>query len=184
MALPGVPGDGTDFVPQTGQLMEAMEGDDKLVVRFYEYMTPEGAEDHIEITIPGDLTSKPDRVVTDMDKVRFAKAWNAYRGNDDQFAGQTRIDTMAWIDIAMQWNLKRVNIYTVEGLAGLPDSAINAVQIAGLANLRTRAQEFLTEKKDTAQTDKLKAELDTLRAEFAAMKAKPKRKARCDCMTF
>ena len=177
MALPGVPGDGTDFVPRTGQLMEAMEGDDKLVVRFYEYMTPEGAEDHIEITIPGDLTSKPDRVVTDMDKVRFAKAWNAYRGNDDQFAGQTRIDTMAWIDIAMQWNLKRVNIYTVEGLAGLPDSAINAVQIAGLSNLRTRAQEFLSEKKDTAQNDKLRSELETLRAEFAAMRSKPKRKA-------
>ena len=145
--------------------VEDQKGDESLSIRFYK--SARDGLDHVEITVPGDHTFAPDFVVDERYKQRFSQQWEAYKNELDQFAGQTRLETCAWMDPGLLRDLKRNNIHTAEHLAGLSDTVIGKSIAPGLRQLRDKAVEHLAEKEKTSGYDELKAELAALRAQVA-----------------
>ena len=86
----------------------------------------------------------------------FANSGAMYKGELDQFHGQTRIETVAWIDPGMIRDLKRADIHTVELMASMGDGAIEGTGMIGLFDLRKRAQQHLAETAKSPEYSELK----------------------------
>ena len=132
------------------------EGDKGLHVTFYQH--PVDGEDHVKIVYPGDDKSVGDFLATDPYKMRFKNQWRVYKGELEEFAGQVRIETVAWIDPGMIQDMKRADIHTVEQLANMSDSSIDSTNMIGLMSFRERAKEHLAEREKSSQYDKLAAQ--------------------------
>ena len=132
------------------------DGDKGLHVEFYEH--PVDGLDHVRITFPGDDKSRPDFLATDHYKMRFKRQWKVYKGELEEFAGQTRIETVSWIDPGLLHDMRRADIHTVEQLAGLSDSSIDSTNMLGLMAFREKAKEHLTTAEKSSQYDKLAAQ--------------------------
>ena len=122
------------------------------------YKHPVDGQDHVRITIPGDNKTQPDYLATDHYKMRFRRQWAIYKGQLEEFSGQTRIETVAWIDPGMVMDMKRASIHTVEYLAEMSDSSIESTNMIGLMAFREKAKEHLAEKAKSSQFDTLQAQ--------------------------
>ena len=153
------------------------DGDKALHVEFYKH--PVDGQDHIRITIPGDDKTRPDYLATDHYKLRFKSQWRIYKGELEEFAGQERIETVAWIDPGLVHEMKRASIHTVEQLANMSDSSIDSTNMLGLMAFRERAKEHLAEKEKSSQYDELQAQNEELvqRIQNLERKAPHKRNA-------
>ena len=166
--LPAPPSlDGTE--PKNGQWIVDRAGDDALHVEFYQH--PVDGADHVRIVIPGDERNQPDYLVTAYYQMRFARQWAIYKGQLDEFDGQTRVETVAGIDPGNVREMKRWNIHTVEQLAAMSDSSIDAANMLGLMKFRARAQQHLAEQSKSTEYDELKQENAGLATQLQAMQA-------------
>ena len=129
------------------------DGDKGLHVTFYKH--PVDGQDHVKIEIPGDDKTELDEFADDRYKMRFPRQWAIYKGQLEEFAGQIRIETVAWVDPGMIQDMKRANIHTVEYLAEMSDSSIGSTNMIGLMAFRQKAQEHLAEKAKSSQFDSL-----------------------------
>ena len=132
------------------------EGDKGAHAVFYQH--PVDGLDHIRIEFPGDTKSIPDFLATDHYKRRFPRQWRVYKGELEEFAGQTRIEAVSWIDPGMIQDMKRASIHTVEYLAGMSDASIDSTNMIGLMAFRAKAKEHLAEKAKSSQFDSLQAQ--------------------------
>ena len=164
--LPAPPSLG-DKIPSNGQWIVDREGDDALHVEFYQH--PVDGEDHVRIVIPGDDRNQPDYLATAHYQMRFARQWAIYKGQLDEFDGQTRIETVAWIDPGNAREMKRWNIHTVEQLANMSDSSIDAANMLGLMKFRARSQQHLAEQSKSSAYDELKQENAGLSTQLQSM---------------
>lgn len=156
--------------PVNGEWIVDPRGDAALAVRFY--LNPVDNEEHIEIRTPGDERNIVDEVVDERYKRRFQRRWEAYKKGLSETDGQTRLETVNWIDAGNMTAMRRVGIATVEQLAGMSDAAINEADIVGLFSFREKAQQFVKDAEAMSEVDKLRAELEELKAQVAA---KPRR---------
>ena len=169
MGLPAVPSlEGLGEI-NNGQYIEDVRGDEALYVEFYH--NPVTDKDHIKIKIPGDERTVIDTIADERYKHRFARKWENYKGGGGQFDGQTRIETVAWIDPANVSIFKHNNIHTIEMLAGISDGAIGQTNMVGLMALRERAKKHLAETKKASAYDELKTENDNLRQRMESLEA-------------
>ena len=129
------------------------EGDRALHVTFYEH--PVDGQDHVKIEYPGDDKTVGDFLATDHYQRRFRRQWREYKGELQEFSGQARIETVAWIDPGMMQEMKRANIHTIEQLSEMSDSSIDSTNMLGLMRFREKAKEHLAEKAKSSQYDKL-----------------------------
>ena len=132
------------------------DGDKGLHVEFYKH--PVDGEDHVRIIIPGDTTTQPDYLATEHYKMRFKRQWAIYKGQLEEFSGQERIETVAWIDPGLVNDMKRADIHTIEQLANMSDASIDSTNMIGLMSFRERAKEHLAEKAKSSQYDTLQAQ--------------------------
>ena len=132
------------------------DGDKGLHVEFYKH--PVDGEDHVRIIIPGDTTTQPDYLATEHYKMRFKRQWAIYKGQLEEFSGQERIETVAWIDPGLVNDMRRADIHTIEQLANMSDASIDSTNMIGLMSFRERAKEHLAEKAKSSQYDKLAAQ--------------------------
>ena len=163
-------------IPENGQWMEPDKADDALNVRFYKNAVTD--EDHIEIQNPGDERTVHDTTVTDWYKMRFRRQWENYKSSLDNFAGQTRLETVNWIDPGMCKDMVRFGIHTVEQLSQMPDSAISQTNMIGLMAFREKALKHLESQHKSSEYDELKATNADLMERLEALEAKddePKR---------
>lgn len=121
------------------------------------YRNPVDGQDHIKFLIPGDKTFQPDYLVDDRHKERFAEQWDAYEARKDQFAGQTRLEDVAWLDEAMRNHFKAFNIFTVEMLAAVSDGNLTKLGPEGRI-MRDKAQVEVQEKSKATAFDAAQAE--------------------------
>ena len=132
------------------------EGDKALHVTFYKH--PVDGQDHVKIEIPGDPKTIPDYLATEHYQRRFQRQWRVYKGELEEFAGQIRIETVAWIDPGMIQDMKRANIHTVEQLANMSDSSIDSTNMIGLMAFRKKAADHLADRAKSSQFDTLQAQ--------------------------
>ena len=91
-------------------------------------------------------------------RLRFPRQWKIYDGQLEEFAGQTRIETVAWIDPGTVGEMKYNRIHTVEQLANMSDSSMDQANMLFLRKFRERAKKHLEETAASSGYDELKAQ--------------------------
>jgi len=140
-------------------------GDEQLLVRFYlhpKQNAPKSKEmgrpifedrEYIEIIQPGNKDNIIRRPASELDKSRFPehyRKWQARQTDEEQIEG-TLLDHWPAVTRSQVAELKYLNIFTVEQLAGLSDS--NAQGMMGVNLLKKRAAEYLDAAKNQANAD-------------------------------
>lgn len=147
------------------------------------YRNPVDGKDHIKFLIPGDKTFQPDYLVDDRYKERFPHQWEAYEAQRDQFAGQKRLEEIAWMDDATRNHFKAHNVYTVEMLAAVSDGNLAKLGPEGRI-MRDKAREEVDQRSKAAAYEASEAEKAELRDQLADMQkqidalSQPKRRGR------
>ena len=154
--------------PRNGELVGDKD-DSKLFVQFY--LNPTDDLDHVKIMIPGDKHHQPDFIADDRHKRRFPIAWRIYKGELAQFHGQTRLETVAWIDAGNVREFKNLEIHTVEQLAGMSDGTLSTAGMMGLRRFREKAIKYLAETEKTSAYDEVKSENADLKERLGKLEA-------------
>jgi hypothetical protein len=142
----------------------------------------------ITIIIPGDNNSEVVREVTKNDRERFAREYEAWKKNEAVASSGTPLEELTWLSPSKVRELKAVNVYTLEDLAGLSDTIIQKLGTGGRsfvdkakAHLRAAeggavASELQQQLRDAkADNERLKEQMTELNARFEELaKAKPK----------
>lgn len=127
--------------------------------------------EYVEIRIPGDNRQVVDRPVRDSDKAQYRDAYMRFQaGEKEQVVGTALED---WPPIAKHVveDLRALRIRTVEQLAAVSDGQLHALGMGGRA-LRDQAKAYLELAAGGAPISRLTAELEDLRKELAAEKAR------------
>lgn len=152
------------------EVYNSTPGDDaRLSVRFYR--DPVHDRDRCEIMPRGDIRLVVDQVVTEEHRIRFAQLWQAYSEGRDAAHDGTPIGEVTWLDAASIAMLNARRVYTVEQLAGLNESAIEAGDIMGLGVFRDRARTHLQRTARAMGVNQLVDENAELRARIEALEA-------------
>lgn len=124
--------------------------------------------DYITIMVPGDKDSVIERPATDMDKARFRAQYRAFkdRQNQETVSG-TPLRQVSFITASQAKEFEYFNIYTVEQLAGMPDS--NAQRIMGAQRLKQLAADFLRAAESAAPLTAMREEMSQKDAQIAAL---------------
>lgn len=140
-------------------------GDDKLYVVFYMKAVQSGFKTekegrpifddvpHIKIYAPGDKTTVIDVPVEPQHKQRFATRWEKFEKGLAQSPEGTPVEQWPLITTAQAHEFKAMNLFTVEQIAGMPDTA--AQRFMGGHELRRKATAFLAQAKDSAEAQRL-----------------------------
>lgn len=116
-------------------------------------------QEMIEIMVPGDKHSIVSRRVRDLDKVRFARQYEAFRaGKTDQQAG-TPLSMLPFISAAKTEEYRFFHITTAEQLAGTADGSSAANSIMGFQGDKQKANAYLQMAAGNAPILKMQEEL-------------------------
>ena len=150
------------------------EGDNALHVEFF--TSPVDELEYVRIYIPGDAKLQPVYPADDeydyglTYKMRFHAQYEAFKSGREQHAGQKFLDQVAWITTALKQQLNMLGIFTLEGLANVPDGNLEKLPMGG-RNMRKKAQDELAQEaraKDAEKSEqtiaKLQAQIDSLKA--------------------
>lgn len=129
--------------------------------------------DYVQILIPGDPRSVPDRPVKDEDKLRWPEAWARYQ---ERKAGKevpdgiigTPVSEWPFVTATRVAELKAIGIHTVEQVANMPDARLGHLGPDG-AKLKERAAQYLSTASEVER--ELRTQLEEKDAELADLKA-------------
>lgn len=159
---------------------QEFQGDDKLPVRFYmgavkdeEASTEAGRPIFRDVECIQIFNSKDnviDRPVRDTDKNRWPRSYHAWKnsGDGEPGASGTRLEHWPQVTRAQAEELRYFKVFTVEGLAALPDSTVQ--KIPGALVLKQKAMLYVEAAKADAPFLKMKSELDKRDGEIANLK--------------
>lgn len=148
-----------------------LEGDAGLAVEFY--VNPIDGMEHVKINVPGEKHMEYDYLAHDGKppyKERFAMQYAAFKNMDSQLAGQTMLRDVPWIDEAIRLRLTENRVFTLEQLAAVSDTGIQAIG-PGTRKMRDRAAEEVANRKAGAEGSALRAEMEEMRKELAELRA-------------
>ena len=94
---------------------------------------------------------------------RFKPIYEAWKANDADFVAGTPLVEAPFLTNAEREEMKAQKIFTIEQLAGLPDSALSRLG-PGWRDRREKAEAYLKTADSTAEIAALKAEIERLKA--------------------
>jgi len=128
---------------------------------------------YLKKLVPGDSTLVVDRPMRETDMEEYPIEWARFEQKKEQKSDGTPIEAWAAISDTQKAEFRALNIFTIDQLAKLPDSAGN--KIMGFNELRAKANAFIGAAQDSQLMDKIRAETDEkLKAqevEMAALRA-------------
>ena len=124
--------------------------------------------EYVEITIAGDRNSKIQRKVTDIDKKRFATAYNRFKEGLEPATSGTAVEQWPMISRGQAEEMKHMGIHTVEALAELSDTAIQQMGM-GYRALVEKAKAFLAVANETADVTHLATENHELKSKVGVL---------------
>lgn len=173
--------------------MTSHGSDKNLMVRFFkepiymEFKSDEAGRaiyedrDYVHIFAPGGKTDyispvqMQDRMDVPSHPNRFPRQWAQYQSQQEQTASGTPLEMCAFIAKHRVLELKSQRIFTAEQYAQLPDSTLQGLGI-GARREKELCKAFISEdekiqalSKATAERDALKAEMDMMRQQIAAL---------------
>ena len=131
---------------------------------------------HIWIRFPGDKTREVKRPVdlrgrkgARPDPERFPRQWARFQNQEKTVHEGTPLEEWGPINRSLALTYKGINIFTVEDLSHVPDSALGSLGIGGRI-LRDKAIAWLQATKDSAVVMQLKAENEAQKDDIAMLK--------------
>lgn len=135
----------------------------------------------VEVWFSGDRTNRPRFEVTDEHRERWPKEYEAFKSGVKISDSGTPLEHWPQMTVGKVMELKALGVPTVEALAGMPDG--NLTNLGPKAReLREQARTYLQNAAGNADTSKMAAEIETLKAKIERMgaagftEAKPKKK--------
>lgn len=133
--------------------------------------------DMVIVEIPGESKLRPNRVVTDEDKARWPKSWEAYKKGLAQPVNGTPTEQWAALTPGQVETFRAAGIRTVEDIARLPDSACQVLGPNGF-KLREAANRFIApppeaQKQMQEQLANQQRIIDELQAKLAQLSSTP-----------
>lgn len=125
----------------------------------------------IEIRIGGDNKNIIDRKVTEKDKKRWPKHYEAYKAGKEGLVEGTPLKEWGSLPSTRALELNAVNVFTVEQLAEIPDSGLSYLGMDG-RDLRTRAQAFIKLQNEAGFSEKMALENQRLSDDVEFLKQK------------
>jgi len=122
----------------------------------------------IEILIPANPKTKPVYRVRDEHREKYADAYAKCKAKQEQRPDGTPLEQWPYLSRLRVMELKAINIYTVEQLAGLSDQQLQKVGSDGL-EIQKRARQFL--QPEGATLKEVRAENLALKDRLAAAEA-------------
>lgn len=119
----------------------------------------------IEVFQPGEKESVK-QLVNDFHKMRFAKQYENFKAGKEQVGSGTPLDLLFPSEPGMILTLKSFNIFTIQQLAALNDTAISGLPMGG-RQLVERAKTYL----HTAQTGADLQRMETMQKQIADLQA-------------
>lgn len=97
-------------------------------------------------------------LATEAYKQRFSKQWERFQRQQEQVQDGTPLDEVPFLTVGQIAELKGVNVFTLEQLAGMSDSL--AQKFMGSHQMRKRAKDYLEAAAQAAPLTHLQAELE------------------------
>ena len=174
-------------ITKRGNQLHVSHGDDSgLFVRFYDeslempFLSEQAGHPvyqdvpYIQIMFPGDRTKEVKRPVkmkgdesSPSDAQRFSREWEAYKAQSEAVTVGMPVTEWAPLTKSQAMALKTMNIHTVEQLAEVPDHLLSWM---GAREMSQKARAWLKQAGDNATALKLQAENDALRADIETLK--------------
>lgn len=147
-----------DLYTDPGSAAAATQNVGSIVPRFFmDYKRgPNGdiiGHEYVEMLMPGDNKNAPVRKVTDTIRAEFPNQYAAFKRGEELSPEGTPIEMWPAVNPSLARMLKTMNIYTVEQMAEVPDTAIGGIM--GGRSLRDRARVYLEASRNTAVSDAL-----------------------------
>lgn len=118
-------------------------------------------QEYVEIRAAGNQNNIVRRPVSDMDRQRFAAAYELFKaGHDEQIIG-TRLTEVPWLTRAQCEELAYMKIFTLEHLANVGDNL--CIGVPGMLDLKRRAQAALEKAEAAAPFTAMQKENEDLR---------------------
>ena len=169
----------TQFAMDSQHELNRYKGDENLLVQFFNQPIPNDVKsategrpifddtEMIRIMIPGDKDNIVTRPVHDMDRKRFARAYQHWKSTGEEATDGTPLEQWPVVTRAQVEELKFFNVRTVEQLANVSDE--HASKFMGINMLKNRARDFLDAASGTAIGTELRAQLEHKDAQIASM---------------
>lgn len=145
-------------------------GDEGLIVEFFK--DPVDEKDYVKVSVPGERSSEYVFLATEGRPPyteRFAAQWDAYKNAESQYAGQTLLRDVPWLNDAMRAHLATFRIMTVEQLASVNDTGLQSLG-GNVRRLREKAIQAVQMKHANAEGSALLAKIEALTEEIAHLK--------------
>lgn len=133
---------------------------------------------HIRKIVPGDNTNIVEVVAKDFHKQQFPKQWEAFERSMAQGHEGTPLEQWPQVTRAQVKEAKYFEVHTVEQMAQLSDAHCQKLGM-GFQDLRNKAKAYLEAAAGTAnqtaqaaENQRLREEMEALRAQFAEMSEK------------
>lgn len=125
--------------------------------------------EYVSIITPGDPKATPRRKVTDALRQKYAHAYRSWRTGMTTAPEGTPLEMWARLasSPAIVADLKYINIFTIEQLAGVADGNLHRLPMG--PTLKNDAKAWLADRKDTAALEAQRRETDSLREGNAMM---------------
>jgi len=133
-------------------------------VRFYH--DPLRDEVMVEVRHPADETSILTTTAEPYHVRRWPKQWAAFQRQESDFAGQTMLTEVGWLEQGVAFALQGRGVMTLEMLAGVSDSNCDGLGLGG-RQMRDRARADLARKAKLEEADGLEAALAAEKARNA-----------------
>lgn len=128
--------------------------------------------EYVELLIAGDKGNSPVKRVTQAIKEQFPNEygiWKSKRINPDMIGDGIPLSLWPLIPTEMAKALEYMNVFTVQQLAALSDSAISKPGAIGLRDMRDKAKAFIDSAKSAAPLAKMEVENRELKRQLDLM---------------
>jgi hypothetical protein len=122
----------------------------------------------VRILVPGDRLLNVVHQVTPEIIDRFPEAYARWKANQSESVIGTPLEQWPPVTKARAYELKAINIRTVEELAGIPDGVLANLGMGG-RELRAKAQAWIAAASGNAQAGAMAAENEALKQRLAAL---------------
>ena len=162
-------------LPANGELLGDNGTGQSAVAEFYKH--PLKGEVYVRIAIPGNAYSAVDVPADDFYRRTYPREWKLYTGEIVPDAGAlTPLRDSGICPNDLLPHLAALNIHTVEGLAAVTDSNVDAATFHGLVDMRDKAREFVAAKRAEqanalTENTELRREVNELREQMAQVLA-------------
>lgn len=121
----------------------------------------------VRILTPGDTKAVPELKVTDPIRRKYNAEYTAWKQGLQVSQRGTPLEAFPTLTPALIMQLKAENIFTVEDLAGLPDSSLHRIHMG--QTLKTNAKVWLESKKDSDAIERTVRENQALKDQMKMM---------------